>query len=72
MRRTYNDEFFGSLSRGCVFSILIREGEVPVRGREAAEGADEGDENEDEGDVCAERADEEDEADESWAANNGH
>ena len=62
---TYNDEFRGSLGSHCVFRILIRESQVPISAREAAECADEGEEDEEEGDVCAEGADEEDETDDS-------
>ena len=47
--------------------ILVREREVPVRGREAAKGADEAEEDEEEDDVGPQGADEEDEADESCA-----
>ena len=53
-----------------VLRILIREREVPVCGREAAKGADEGEEDEEEDDVGSERADEEDEADESCVCRN--
>ena len=63
--KPYNDELSGPLGGRRVLRILIREREVPVRGREAAKGADEGEEDEEEDDVGSERADEEDEADES-------
>ena len=64
---TYNDKSASSLSSDGVFRILVRERQIPVSARQAAESADEGEEDEEEGDVCAERADEEDEADESFA-----
>lgn len=65
-RATYNDEMGSSCSSHCVGGILVREGQVPVCAREAAEGADEGEEDHEEDDVGAEGADEEDEADESY------
>lgn len=63
--KAYNDESTRSLGSHCVLRIFIRERQIPVRAREAAEGADEREEDEEEGDVCAEGADEKDEADES-------
>ena len=63
--KPYNNELSGPLGSRRVLRILIREREVPVRGREAAKGADQGEEDEEEDDVGSERADEEDEADES-------
>ena len=64
-RGTYDHEMPSSLSSHCVCSILVRECQVPVCAREAAEGADEGEEDNEEGDVGAKGTDEEDEADES-------
>lgn len=63
--KAYDDESTCSLRSHYVLRIFIRERQIPVRGREAAEGGDEGEEDEEKGDVRAEGADEENEADES-------
>lgn len=67
MKGTHNHETPSSFSSHCICSILVRECQVPVCAREAAEGADEGEEDEEEDDIGAEGADEEDEADKSYA-----
>ncbi len=63
--KTHNSKFTRPHLGLQVRRVLVHEGEVPVGGREAGKGEDEGEEDDEEDDVGAEGADEEDEADES-------
>ena len=65
----YHYQLLSLRCRCCVGRVLVREGQVPVGGCEAGEGADEGEEDDEEDDVGAEGTDEEDKADQSWPFN---